>query len=468
MSQSGAVRKNQEAVYIEKVTALSTSGKHKEAMQSLEEALSRFPNSIVLLIKKSQILYAQEEFQSAIDLIEAATTCDLKLEIIKARCFHALDKPELAKDLLETLRLEYCRSIEDANSIDMALGNILYEQLQYKKALLLYKTVLRSSPRNKEALKAVWNIYDDANDYLSCIKYHNQLLEEDSYNEGAWLALGQAYSYNKQKLDAAHAFDMAVTINESNLEALALKAQCLKEAAKYEKAIAVYNRLIEKEEAIQHTLMLDLAECYLAQENYNLAFFYASKFQMKDQTNWYSYLLKGVCLVRHHNHFEAIENYQKAVGLAGNHTLILINLALAHYHVGEQKAAFDYFMQALDNAPDNYQFWLFVIEFLFKHKDYSAAKIVAENAHEVFNTEQSSVILMASFFKLDDKVGAYNAVNHLTKFDDNLVSKVLLYCPELKHDSQFRGFYRYCSDSTELPKLKTSNFDLPDGYIEFN
>ena len=468
MSQKGAVDKNQETVYIEKVTALTTSGKHQEALQSVDEALSQFPNSIALITKKSQILFYAEEFQKAIDLIEACTTCDLKLEILKAKCFHSLDRPELAKDLLETLRLEYCRTIEDANMLDMALGNILYEQMRFKKALLLYKTVLRSNPRNKEALDAVWNIYDDANDYVACIQYHNELLEEDAYNERAWMTLGQAYSYNKQKLDAAHAFDMAATINDKNIQALALQAQCLKEAAKYDKAITIYNRLIEKDGTIQQTLMLELAECYLAQENYNLAFFYASKFQLNDTTNWYAYLLKGICLVRHHNHFEAIENYENALRLAGNHTLILINLALAHYHVGEQKASFDYFMKALDNAPDNFQYWTFVIEFLYKHKDFSSAKIVAENAHDVFKSEKSSAVLMSSFFKLGDRVGAYNAVNHLTKISDSMFSKVLLYCPELANDAQFKGFYRYCSDAKELPALPKSSFELPDGYIEFN
>ncbi len=467
MSQKGAVDKNQETVYIQKVTALTSSGKHQEAMQSLEEALSQFPNSVTLILKKSQILFYNEEFQKAIELIESFTTCDLKLEILKAKCYHSLGRSELAKDLLETLRLEYCRSIEDANMLDMALGDILYEQMRYKKALLLYKTVLRSNPRNREALDAVWNIYDDANDYVACINYHNELLEEDAYNEKAWMALGQAYSYNKQKLDAAHAFDMAATLNDNNIDALAKQAQCLKESAKYEKAINIYNRIIDKEAAIQHTLMMDLAECYLAQENYNLAYFYASKFQLKDNTNWYAYLLKGICLVRHHNHFEAIENYQNAIRIAGDHTLILINLALAHYHVGEQKASFDYFMKTLDNAPDNFQYWLFVIEFLYKHKDFSAAKIVAENANDVFKSELSSTILMTSFFKLEDRVGAYNAVNHLKKMDESLFSKVLLYCPELAEDAQFKGFYRYCSDKKELPAISEKGFDLPDGYIEF-
>ena len=467
MSQKGAVDKNQETVYIQKVTALTSSGKHHEAMQSLEEALSQFPNSVTLILKKSQILFYNEEFQKAIELIESFTTCDLKLEILKAKCYHSLGRSELAKDLLETLRLEYCRSIEDANMLDMALGDILYEQMRYKKALLLYKTVLRSNPRNREALDAVWNIYDDANDYVACINYHNELLEEDAYNEKAWMALGQAYSYNKQKLDAAHAFDMAATLNDNNIDALAKQAQCLKESAKYEKAINIYNRIIDKEAAIQHTLMMDLAECYLAQENYNLAYFYASKFQLKDNTNWYAYLLKGICLVRHHNHFEAIENYQNAIRIAGDHTLILINLALAHYHVGEQKASFDYFMKTLDNAPDNFQYWLFVIEFLYKHKDFSAAKIVAENANDVFKSELSSTILMTSFFKLEDRVGAYNAVNHLKKMDESLFSKVLLYCPELAEDAQFKGFYRYCSDKKELPAISEKGFDLPDGYIEF-
>ena len=147
--------------------------------------------------------------------------------------------------------------------------------------------------------------------------------------------------------------------------------------------------------------------------------------------------------------------------------MILINLALAHYHVGEQKASFDYFMKTLDNAPDNFQYWLFVIEFLYKHKDFSAAKIVAENANDVFKSELSSTILMTSFFKLEDRVGAYNAVNHLKKMDESLFSKVLLYCPELAEDAQFKGFYRYCSDKKELPAISEKGYDLPDGYIEF-
>ena len=467
MSQKGAVQKNEEAVYIEKVTALTTSGKHQEAMRSIEEGLSQFPTSVELLVKKSQLLYLNKEYKKAVAFIEASTTCDMKLEIIKAKSWHALDKSELAKELLETLRLEYCRSIEDANLLDLELGDILYDQMKYKKALLLYKTVLRSSPRNNKAIDAVWNIYFDANEYLECIKYFNQLLESDAYNEKIWVSLGYAYNYNSQTLDAAHAFDMAVTINEKNVEALSMQAQCLKESAKYEKAIEIYNRLLEMEDINNDALMLELAECYMATENYNLSFFYASKFQLKDNTNWYTLLLKGICLVRHHNHFEAIENYEAALALTGNQTMILINLALAHYHVGEQKVAFEYFMKVLDNAPDNYQYWMFVIEFLFQHKDYKSANVVAESANEVFKTELSSTVLMSSFFKLGDKVSAYNSVNHFTKFDDSLVEKLLLYCPELKEDAQFKGFYKYCTNRSELPVISDTCFDLPDGYIEF-
>ncbi len=468
MSQKGAVRKEQETVIIEKVTALTTSGKHQEALASIEEGLSQFPNSISLLLKKSQILYLKKEFKKTIDLIESATTCDIKLEIIKAKSYHALDRPELAKDLLETLRLEYCRSIEDANMLDLTLANILYDQMKFKKALLLYKTVLKSNTRNREALDAIWNIYDDSNDYVGCIKYYNTLLEEDAYNEQAWLTLGYAYNYNKQKLDAAHSFDMAFAINESNKEALVMRAQCLKESAKYKKAIDIYLMLIESDKKTENSFMLDLAECYLAIENYNLSFYYASKFQLSDSTNWYALLLKGICLVRHHNHYEAIENYEAAMRIAGKHTLILINLALAHYHVGEQKTAFDYFMDALDNAPDNFQYWQFVIEFLYKHNDIDAAKIVAENAHDVFKSDLSSIIVMSSHFKAGDKVAAYNAVNHFKTLDDHLVKKLLTYCPELAEDSQFRGFYRYCTDKQELPQLANTAFDLPDGYIEFS
>jgi len=194
MSQKGAVRKEQETVIIEKVTALTTSGKHIEALASIDEGLSQFPNSITLLLKKSQILYLTKEFKKTIDLIEGATSCDIKLEVIKAKSYHALNRPELAKDLLETLRLEYCRSIEDANMLDLTLANILYDQMKFKKALELYKTVLKSNTRNREALDAIWNIYDNSNDYIGCIKYYNTLLEEDSYNEQAWLTIGYAPS----------------------------------------------------------------------------------------------------------------------------------------------------------------------------------------------------------------------------------------------------------------------------------
>jgi|GEM_PF-2778580 len=468
MSQKGAVSKNQEAVIIDNVTALTTSGNHQGAMRSINDGLTQFPNSVALLTKKSQILFLNREYQLAIDFIESATTCDIRLEIIKAKSWHALSQSELAKDLLETLRLEYCRSIEDANMLDLALADILMDQMHHKKAMLLYKTVLRSNPRNTESLDALWNIYNDASDYPKCILYLHELLNDDAYNDYAWMHLGNAYFFHNQKLNAAHAFDMVYTINDTNTEALFMYAQCLKEGARYEKAIAAYNRLVDQEaNSTKHHLFLDLSECYLAVENYNLAYFYASKYQMEDKTNWYALLLKGICLVRHHNHHEAIENYEAALKIAGNQTLILINLALAHYHVGEQKAAFDYFMTALDNAPDNFQYWQFVIEFLYKHKDYDSASIVAENAKDIFKNDLSSIIYMSSLFKIGDKVGAYNAVNHFKTFDEQLVQKLLTYNPELKDDAQFRGFYRYCANQPELPETEDAKFDLPDGYIEF-
>ncbi len=468
MSQTRTVSTEEEAVYANKATEMMQEGKGSQALSSIEEGLSKFPNSAFLIEKKSQFLMDEMKYEEVIALIESQKEPTFELHVMKGNALYALDKKEEALSLYEFLKEDIgAGDLALLNDLDKTIAKIHLDQARFDKALELYKLVLKSDETCVESLKALWFIYEVNGNHTDSIQIHNELLEKDAYNKYAWYNLGHAYNHSSQIKKAIHAFEMALAIDEDYSDANWFLSITYKHHGDYNNAIKTLNRHYELKGDKEPLIMIELAECYLATENFSFAFYYASKYQEFEPESWQCYLYKGLCLVHFANHTEAIENYLKANEINPKESAVQTNLGLAYYHMGEHKKSFKHLLEAMDLEPDNLQNWLFAIEFLIRHEEINSALHLCKNAFEIFGDSITDIYKAACYFSKGDTINAYKCLELFDEITENQFEIILSISPALYHDKQFGGFYRYCRGNVDLPILEKGDQDLPDGFFDF-
>ena len=458
----------EEAVFLKQAMEMIKIGDGSKAISSIEEGLNKYPNSEALVEKKSQILIDQSRFNEAIDLIEDQNQPTLQLTFLKAKALYALNKKEEALQLYEQVKNEMgAAEIELINEVDRTIAKIHLDQARFDKALEIYKLVLKSENACEESLKAIWFIYEVNGNTSDSVSFHNELLEKDAYNKHAWYNLAHAYNHLGKSKDAIHAFEMCLTIDEDYSDANWFLAITLKEAGEYEQAIERLNRHFEIMGDKEPLIKIELAECYLATENFSFTYYYATKYLEVDSQSWEAYLYRGLSLVHFSNHIEAIENYRSSLNINAKEATIHTNLGLAYYHTGDHKRAFKHLLEAMDLVPDSLQNWLFAIEFLIRHDEIKSAIHLCNNAFEIFEDPIAKMYKASCYFTKGDSINAYKSLQEFDSIKDEYFEILLSICPSLSNDKQFCGFYRFCKGNIELPSIDRSDQDLPDGFFDF-
>ena len=469
MSQIRTVGSDEEAVFLRQAAELIQKGDGSKAISSIEEGLNKFPNSPILVEKKSQILLEQERYDEVVDLINNIEEAPLQLYMIKGKALCALDKKEEALELYENIKEGLSNSdLELLNDLDKTIAKIHLDQARFNKALDIYKLILKSDQSCVESLKAIWFIYEVNGNHQDSVDFHNELLEGDAYNKFAWYNIAHAHNHLQKPKEAIHAFEMCLTIDEDFNDANWFLSLTLKEIGDYEQAIEKLNRHYELMGDKEPLILIELAECYLATENFSFTYYYATKYLEFDEESWQSYLYRGLSLVHFANHVEAIENYEKALEIKPKEANIHTNLGFAYYHVGNHKKAFSHLLEAMDLVPDSLQNWLFAIEFLIRHEEIKSAIHLCNNAFEIFKDPITDIYKASCYFSKGDTINAYKCLEDFEEITKEYFEIILSICPSLFHDKQFGGFYRFCKGNVELPVLDKSDQDLPDGFFDFD
>lgn len=259
---------------IELLDHIENSNKFSIYKEILDLGLRLHPGNTDITMKKSLQLLADNEPESALELIEGlGETGNQEVDFIKIECLFFLTRFNEAFDffdkLLETHDDEYMEFLFEETAI--LLNDIEVTEITEK----FINVALLKYPENVTLLEEQIEVLQSKGNYKQAIKIVDKLIDQNPYSYDYWYELGRLCSFSGDFERAIEAFDFALTCDESNNDLVLLKAYCLYMNENYEKAIEIYNELLASsgDNEIHLTrISFHIAECYYKMERYQEAF----------------------------------------------------------------------------------------------------------------------------------------------------------------------------------------------------
>lgn len=180
---------------------------------------------------------------------------------------------------------------------------------------------LSMEPENESFLKFKADFLMASNRPKEAIAVLDHLLDQDPYNLSAWHTLGEAHFMNEDYAKTLEAADFALAIDEQDIHALLLKANCRFQQQYFEEAHQLYARYLEM-----------------------------------NKSNEVPYLFDGICLAAAGDYRGALAQLQRAEELSKGDSAeqqqIYANLSDVYSKLHQPEAAFAYIDKIKGFTPD--------------------------------------------------------------------------------------------------------------------
>jgi tetratricopeptide (TPR) repeat protein len=218
-----------------------------EAIEAADIALSQFPSSALLMIKKADLLLATRKYTEALALLNTAALYDhqgMNLFILKTDAYLALDQPEEAIVLLQ----EALHLFEGAERTELLfeLADVYDDHEAFDKVFDCLQLILEEEPTNEEALYKIcfWTDFTGRNE--ESIVLHQKMIDEQPYNALAWFNLAAAYQGIKLYEKAIDAYQFAIVIDEKFDYAYRNMGDAYLRTRKYKEAIEALEKFMKR------------------------------------------------------------------------------------------------------------------------------------------------------------------------------------------------------------------------------
>jgi tetratricopeptide (TPR) repeat protein len=217
-----------------------------DALEAAEYAVTQYPYSSGLLVKKADILIALHNYKEALHVLEAAELLDgndKDLYILKTDAYLALDKQEKAAAVLE-FAINHFEG-EERIELLFELADVYDDYENFQKVFDCLKMILEDEPNNEEALYKIcfWTDFTGRNE--EGIRIHQQIIDNFPYNELAWFNLAAAYQGIKLYEKAIDAYQYAIAIDEKFDYAYRNMGDAYLRLRRYREAIEVLEKVLE-------------------------------------------------------------------------------------------------------------------------------------------------------------------------------------------------------------------------------
>jgi tetratricopeptide (TPR) repeat protein len=357
------------------------------ALQASEIAISQHPHSMVVKIKKAQVLLGQLKIEKALELLKMLADIEStnpEILLMLGNCYSIQGDEGKAYDYY---RKADKYSFEDRDELLYDIGVGYVQNGDYQRAVFFLEKAYDENPKNDNVLYDLAFSYDKLENDEKSIRYYNEYLDIYPFAESAWYNLGIIYTRLEEYDKAIEAYDFALAIDENYASALFNKANTLSTAEKYSEALTCYLEYLRFDENSSDAHVY-IAECYFQLEEYSKSYHYykqAIKLDPKNADGWYG---AGIVLMVEENLAESLVFFKKALKLDDScadfwNAFGKANAALNHYE--EALVSFKKSVEIENTNPD---FWISYADFYYNYNQiglaiqtmFEAEMTVPENA----------------------------------------------------------------------------------------
>ena len=380
-------------------------------LEVCDYAIAQYPYSSSLLLFKASALIVLRRYNEALAILQQAEvfdTTDTTLYILKTDAYLALDKQELAAEVLE----EAIHSFEGSDKIELLfqMADVYDDYENFEKVFDCFVELLHLEPNNEEALYKIcfWTDFTGRNE--ESIKLHQEILEDHPFNELAWFNLGAAYQGIKLHEKAIDSYKYAAAINEKFDFAYRNMADAYIRLRKYKDAIESLEKVLELARP-ESVLYEAIGHCFDKLENYSQARFNykkASHLNAEDSQLYY----KIACTYMNEASWQsAIKQLLVATRIHKMQAEYNLALGQCYLQLNNIDEAITYFGNVVRVRPKNINGWIELLKCLFVAGMFEDGKEYADFALE--QTDQKPIFLFYKSMFLFAQGKTKDALLHL-------------------------------------------------------
>lgn len=326
-------------------------------------ALKLHPNSIEIKTKKLEVLLELENYSQAKGLINELLSTSMKTTdflVCCAKYYSNLGNPKRA--------IEYCEEALELHEEENFLHNFIADECVNLddpfKALKHYQSALKFDPEDDYALENIMRCYNLLNKSEDAVEFLKHYLDEFPFSETAWFEYGQFFFNKKNYEEAITGFDYLLAINSQSLGVYANKAACYEAMKSWQKAIEVYEEMLELE-----------------------------------YTKAFTYYRIGLCHKENHELSSALAAFQKSLVEDPQFYLSMMEQSHIYEEMGRMAEALHFAREAtlLNDSNIDYHkrlIFLYIDSEHFSESIYSLEKITSAEPGRFYNWYVYSEVLM--------------------------------------------------------------------------
>jgi tetratricopeptide (TPR) repeat protein len=185
-----------------------------DALEALIHAELCHPYDTELALHKIRIMMNLDNFDRAFELLlalEDKAYDSSEIHIYKGHIYTLNDDIEHA---VEEFKIAFEKNTSSDNEELHYISDILMEQKYFNEALIFLHKFIDSGNANAKTLFNTGFCYEQISKVEEAEKYYEKSLDEDPFNEKAWITLGVLYLNSSKNIDKAlEAFEFAHSIN---------------------------------------------------------------------------------------------------------------------------------------------------------------------------------------------------------------------------------------------------------------
>jgi tetratricopeptide (TPR) repeat protein len=408
-----------------------------KALEATDTALSYYPYSAQLLIKKADLLIATHHYPEALEILKQAESfdaSDIDIYILKTDAYLALDMQGEAARLLEEALLFF----EGDDKVDLLfeLADVYDDYEEFEKVFDCLKLILEQEPTNEEALYKIcfWTDFTGRNE--ESIRLHQSLIDQHPYSELAWFNLGSAYQGLKLYEKAIDAYQYAVVINEKFDYAYRNMGDAYIRLRRYKEAIEVLEKVCEITRP-EEVIFEAIGHCYHRIGKYAQARFNYRKASHINPGDSKLYYKIALTYINEELWESAVKQLENALRIHRNVPEYNLAMGQCAMRLENYKDAVHYFSLVVRTRPKSVRGWEALIQCLFEASYFEEALQQCKAAIKM--TERKPVfyfLYSAVLFAAGKSKEGLVQLEHGLKEAPSQVKKFVEFNPSILQNSQ--------------------------------
>ncbi|PZU86528.1 MAG: hypothetical protein DI529_08475 [Chryseobacterium sp.] len=364
--------------YVEIIIYYLELGDFSYAEMAVNHALKIHPNSLEVKTKQLEVFLELERYTKAKELIDELHQSSLEetdFLVCCAKYYSNLGNPKKS--------IEYCLKALELQEEENFLHNFVADEYVNLddpfNALKHYTSALEHDPYDDYSLENVMVCYNKLNRPQEALDFLNQYLDKFPFSETAWYEYGQFFFNKKNYDEAIRGFDYILAINSGAVGVYANKAACYEAMSEWDKAIAVYEEMLDLEYTKAFTFY-KIGLCYKEAKKLVPALTSFQKSLREDPQFYLAMMEQSQIYEDMGNPKEALYFAQEAVALNEGNLEYQKRLAFLYITCGEYEESLTCLKKLIESEPTRFYNWYAYSEVLMLIGEYEEAVTVLEKA----------------------------------------------------------------------------------------